>query len=231
MSSAWKKSITDLRKAVQSHYDEYMTAQGEVEKAELDLEEAQREERITRAKNRERIYVELAQHNTKAKQLILQAKKDELKRVDGKRFDLLGKSNEIREELSQQLDDDFAVNADDVDTSVMALINSGILKAPDYEKLYAEASKAGNVTMMRLLGQSAGDLAEKTTDSGERRALNVIYSASTSGKQDELQKYDDYAFAVSLGTGDPMSVYGYQGNPAMFEYFLDETADIDDSDD
>ena len=45
MSSAWKKSIKNLRTAVQSHYDEYMTAQGEVEKAKLDLEEAQREER------------------------------------------------------------------------------------------------------------------------------------------------------------------------------------------
>ena len=231
MSSAWKKSIKNLRTAVQSHYDEYMTAQGEVEKAKLDLEEAQREERIARAKSRERIYIELAQHNTKAKQLVLQAKRDEFKRVDNKRFDLLRKSKEIREELSQQLDDDFAVNADDVDTSVMALINSGILKVPDYEKLYAEASKANNITMMRILGRSAGDLAEKTTDAETRRALNVIYSASTSGKQDELRHYDEYAFAVSRGTGNPMSVNGYQGNPKMFEYFLDETADIDGADD
>lgn len=228
MSSAWKKSVKDLRKAVQSHYDEYMTAQGEVEKAKLDLEEAQREERIARAKSRERIYIELAQHNTKAKQLVLQAKKDEFKRVDNKRFDLLRKSKEIREELSQQLDDDFAVNADDVDSNVMTLISSGILKAQDYEKLYDEASKAGNVTMMRILGKTAGDLAGKTTDSGERSALNGVYYASVSGKRDELQKYDEYAFAVSRGTGNPMSVNGYQGNPKMFEYFLDQTADMGD---
>lgn len=227
MSSAWKKSVRKLRTEVQSYYDEYLRVKGEVEKAKLDLEEAQREEQSIRAKNRERVYVELAKHNVKGKELTLQAKKDELKRIQGNRFALLDKSRNIRNELSEELDDAFTVNADDVDSNVMTLISSGILKAQDYEKLYAEASKAGNVTMMRLLGQSAGDLAEKTTDSGERRALNVIYSASTSGKQDELQKYDDYAFAVSRGTGDPMSLYTHEGNPSMFEFFLNETADLE----
>ncbi len=228
MSNAWKKSVRKLRTEVQSYYDEYLRVKGEVEKAKLDLEEAQREEQSVRAKSRERVYVELAKHNVKGKELTLQAKKDELKRIQGNRFALLDKSRNIRNELSEELDDAFTVNADDVDSNVMTLISSGILKAQDYEKLYDEASKAGNVTMMRILGKTAGDLAGKTTDSGERSALNGVYYASVSGKRDELQKYDEYAFAVSRGTGNPMSVNGYQGNPKMFEYFLDQTADMGD---
>ena len=46
--SIWRKHVKSLRKAVQSYYDEYLTAQGAVEKARLDLEEAQREERAVR---------------------------------------------------------------------------------------------------------------------------------------------------------------------------------------
>ena len=225
--SIWRKHVKSLRRAVQSYYDEYLTAQGAVEKARLDLEEAKREERAVSAKNRERIYVELAAHNVKAKELILQAKKDDLKRINNKRFDLLNKSKEIRAELSRELDDDFAVNPADVDSNVMTLMDSGVLKVNDYVKLYNEAEKSHNMTMMRLLGGKAGALADKETDSATRRTLNNIYTASISGKSNELQEYDGYAFAVSRATGDPESLYGYESNPKMFEFFLNETADLD----
>lgn len=228
MSNAWKKSVRKLRTEVQSYYDEYLRVKGEVEKARLDLEEAQREEQSVRAKNRERVYVELAKHNVKGKELTLQAKKDDLKRVNNKRFDLLNKSKEIRAELSRELDDDFVVNPADVDSNVMALMDSGVLKVNDYVKLYNEAEKSHNMTMMRLLGAKAGALADKETDTATRSTLNNIYTASISGKSNELQEYDGYVFAVSRATGDPESLYGYEGNPKMFEYFLDQTADMGD---
>ena len=223
--SIWRKHVKSLRRAVQSYYDEYLKAQGAVEKARLDLEEARREER---AENRGGIYVELAAHNVKAKELILQAKKDDLKRINNKRFDLLNKSKEIRAELSRELDDDFAVNPADVDSNVMTLMDSGVLKVNDYVKLYNEAEKSHNVTMMRLIGGKAGALADKETDSATQSTLNNIYNASISGKSNELQEYDGYSFIVSRATGDPESVYGrYEGNPEMFKYFLNETADFD----
>lgn len=229
--SFWKNSVKELRKEVQSYYDGYQRAQSAVERAQLDLEDAQREEQTVRAKNREKIYVELAAHNTKAKRLFLQAKKDELRKFEENRFNLLRKSKEIRGELSRQLDDDFVVNPADVDANVVTLINSGVLKVADYERLYDEAEKSHNITMMRLLGKTCGDLADKETDAETRRMLNSIYATSISGKQNELQRYDEYAFAVSRGTGDPQSVYNHRGNPYMFEYFLDNTADIDGADD
>lgn len=229
--SFWKNSVKELRKEVQSYYDGYQRAQAAVERAQLDLEDAQKEEQTVRAKNREKIYVELAAHNTKAKRLFLQAKKDELRKFEENRFNLLRKSKEIRGELSRQLDDDFVVNPADVDANVVTLINSGVLKVADYERLYDEAEKSHNITMMRLLGKTCGDLADKETDAETRRMLNSIYATSISGKQNELQRYDEYAFAVSRGTGDPQSVYNHRGNPYMFEYFLDNTADIDGADD
>ena len=222
--SIWRKHVKSLRRAVQSYYDEYLKAQGAVEKARLDLEEARREER---AENRGGIYVELAAHNVKARELVLQAKKDDLKRISNKRFDLLKKSENIRAELSRALDDDFTVNPADVDGNVMALVDSGILNVNDVVKLYNEAKRRHNVTMMRLIGRKAEALADKETDTEARITLNNISNDSASQKKNELQSYDEYVFSVSLGTGDPESFSRNDENPVMYEYFLNETADLD----
>lgn len=220
----WMKSVMKMRGEVQSYYDSLLKAQGAVEKARLDLEEARREER---AENRGGIYVELAAHNVKAKELIFQAKKDDLKRISNKRFDLLKKSEDIRGELSRALDDDFTVNPADVDGNVMALMDSGIMNVNDVVKLYNEAKKKHNVTMMRLLAGKARALADKETDTEARITLNNISNDSASQKKNELQSYDEYVFSVSLGTGDPESFSRNDENPVMYEYFLNETADLD----
>ena len=220
----WMKSVMKMRGEVQSYYDSLLKAQGAVEKARLDLEEARREER---AENRGGIYVELAAHNVKAKELIFQAKKDDLKRISNKRFDLLKKSKDYRDELSRALDDDFTVNPADVDGNVMALMDSGIMNVNDVVKLYNEAKRRHNVTMMRLIGRKAEALADKETDTEARITLNNISNDSASQKKNELQSYDEYVFSVSLGTGDPESFSRNDENPVMYEYFLNETADLD----
>ena len=220
----WMKSVMKMRGEVQSYYDSLLKAQGAVEKARLDLEEARREER---AENRGGIYVELAAHNVKARELVLQAKKDDLKRISNKRFDLLKKSKDIRAELSRALDDDFTVNPADVDGNVMALLDSGIMNVNDVVKLYNEAKRRHNVTMMRLIGRKAEALADKETDTEARITLNNISNDSASQKKNELQSYDEYVFSVSLGTGDPESFSRNDENPVMYEYFLNETADLD----
>lgn len=220
----WMKSVMKMRGEVQSYYDSLLKAQGAVEKARLDLEEARREER---AENRGGIYAELAAHNVKAKELIFQAKKDDLKRISNKRFDLLKKSKDYRDELSRALDDDFTVNPADVDGNVMALMDADILNVNDVVKLYNEAKKKHNVTMMRLIGRKAEALADKETDTEARITLNGISNDSASQKKNELQSYDEYVFSVSLGTGDPESFSRNDENPVMYEYFLNETADLD----
>lgn len=220
----WMKSVMKMRGEVQSYYDSLLKAQGAVEKARLDLEEARREER---AENRGGIYVELAAHNVKARELVLKAKKDDLKRISNKRFDLLKKSKDIRAELSRALDDDFTVNPADVDGNVMALMDADILNVNDVVKLYNEAKKKHNVTMMRLIGRKAEALADKETDTEARITLNNISNDSASQKKNELQSYDEYVFSVSLGTGDPESFSRNDENPVMYEYFLNETADLD----
>ena len=220
----WMKSVMKMRGEVQSYYDSLLKAQGAVEKARLDLEEARREER---AENRGGIYVELAAHNVKARELVFQAKKDDLKRISNKRFDLLKKSKDYRDELSRALDDDFTVNPADVDGNVMALMDADILNVNDVVKLYNEAKKKHNVTMMRLIGRKAEALADKETDTEARITLNNISNDSASQKKNELQSYDEYVFSVSLGTGDPESFSRNDENPVMYEYFLNETADLD----
>ena len=224
----WKKHVKSLRKEVQAYYNKYQRAQEKVTEAEQAYETAMEEERTTRAKNRERIQIEIAAHNTKQKYLLVQAAKDNLKKVADDRFSLLEKAKRIRGDLSAELEDAFSADPSQVDANTMTLINSGILRASDYERMYNKAKDAGNATMMRLIGKAAGNYAEMETDAVNRRTLNMLYSDSESVKKAELTRFDEYVFMLKSATGNPESVYRYRENPAMFEFFLENTEDGDD---
>lgn len=226
-----KKHVMNLRKSVQGYYNSYQAAQERVTVAEQELEEAQAEERDVKRQNRERIFKEMAEHNTKAKRLAVQVAQDEVKRIESTRFGLLDRAAQIRKELSAELDETLAADPAQVDANTMTLLNSGILRATDYESMYNKAKASGNATMCRLIGKAAGDYAKKVDDVSTRRNLNVIYNDSVSAKRDAMTNYDEYVYMLSTATGNPESVYRYRSNPGMFEFFLNETADIEESED
>ncbi len=229
--SIYKKYIKGLRKDVQTYYSLYQSAQGEITQAEKALENAVDLERSTRAKNRSRIDIEIAAQNTKIARLNLQKKQDELKMVKDDRWSLREKMQETRKALSAELDTVYAVNPDEVDNNAMTLINSGIMNTADFERMYQKAKESGNLTMTRLIGKSAYDYAEKAPDDSSRRTLNAIFADSVSWKQDEMASFDECVFSLKRATGNNNSIYQYEGNPAMFEVFLESTADIEESED
>ena len=106
-------------------------------------------------------------------------------------YKLEQKADALVDEYAKHLDDRYAVNPEQVDMRIVTLMNSGIMKPADYEHLYIEAEKAGNVTMMRLIGQQA-DKASKDYDGkdGVRLSGIAIHSREIAGGE-ELKGYQE----------------------------------------
>ena len=58
--------------------------------------------------------------------------------------------------------------------NTLALMNSGILTAAEYNRLIDASTAAGNHTMVRLLAQSAKDRADKVNDSDTAREYRLV---------------------------------------------------------
>lgn len=101
---------------------------------------------------------------------------------------------EIKAELADAVEKRYTVNPVDVDTATLALLNSGILKTADYEKLMDDAIKERNITMIRLIA----DATEKATAEYKGREMSPealrMRAVVTRGKalngQNYLERFD-----------------------------------------
>ena len=80
----------------------------------------------------------------------------------------------VRAELETALGNEYAADPKAVDMNTLALMNSGILTAAEYNRLIDSANAAGNHTMVRLLAQSAKDRADKVNDSNTAREYRLV---------------------------------------------------------
>ena len=80
----------------------------------------------------------------------------------------------VRAELEKALGDEYAADPKAVDMNTLALMNSGILTAAEYNRLIDASTAAGNHTMVRLLAQSAKDRADKVNDSDTAREYRLV---------------------------------------------------------
>ena len=80
----------------------------------------------------------------------------------------------VRVELEKAVFDAFAADPKAVDMNTLALMNSGILTAAEYNRLIDASTAAGNHTMVRLLAQSAKDRADKVNDSDTAREYRLV---------------------------------------------------------
>ena len=92
----------------------------------------------------------------------------------------------VRAELEKALGDEYAADPSKVDMNTLALMNSGILTAAEYNRLIDASTAAGNHTMVRLLAQSAADMAEKANDADIARSYRLV---SHKGKGDDGSEY------------------------------------------
>lgn len=115
---------------------------------------------------------------------------DQMRRslFDGKRREIAA----VRAELEKALSDTFSADPKAVDANTLALMNSGIMTASEYNRLIDSAIASGNYTMTRLLAKSAAEMAEKAP--GDSDAARMYRFASHKGHgmdgREYLQAFD-----------------------------------------
>ena len=98
----------------------------------------------------------------------------------------------VREELEKAVFDAFAADPKAVDMNTLALMNSGILTAAEYNRLIDASTAAGNHTMVRLLAQSAKDRADKVNDSDKAREYRLVAQRGKGANGREFLEAFDY---------------------------------------
>lgn len=98
----------------------------------------------------------------------------------------------VREELEKAVFDAFAADPKSVDSNTLALMNSGILTAAEYNRLIDASTAAGNHTMVRLLAQSAKDRADKVNDSDTAREYRLVAQKGKGANGREFLEAFDY---------------------------------------
>lgn len=82
---------------------------------------------------------------------------------------------QMRMELEQEIEREYAMNPADLDGNTMELLKSGILKPSDYAILMDKATDAENFTMMRMIAKYAKDAeAENSKRNGANDAGSVL---------------------------------------------------------
>ena len=100
--------------------------------------------------------------------------------------------NAIRAELVTALGNEYAADPKAVDMNTLALMNSGILTAAEYNRLIDASTAAGNHTMVRLLAQSAKDRADKVNDSDTAREYRLVAQKGKGANGREFLEAFDY---------------------------------------
>ena len=98
----------------------------------------------------------------------------------------------VRAELETALGNEYAADPSKVDMNTLALMNSGILTAAEYNRLIDASTAAGNHTMVRLLAQSAKDRADKVNDSDTAREYRLVAQKGKGANGREFLEAFDY---------------------------------------
>ena len=224
--SILQKHTKNLRKVVKDYYSQYTTAKADLDKAETALKEAAEKARVFAGRN-PRASLEIARMNNavESRRIEKEQARQAFQTVRKARFSVMDKAAQIRQELVSDVQAAFLADPAQVDNATMTLINSGILKAADYEKLFNDAQTSGNMTMCRLIAQAAGNLAKTASDT-DRVALNMLThkAAGIDGTAD-LQAFDESVISLTFGIGDAET--GRTENMDTVAYWLDSTADGD----
>lgn len=103
----------------------------------------------------------------------------------------------IREGFVAAVDDFFAADPSKLDKETLVLLDSGILKPREYEKLMANAEKDENFTMMRLIAAKAAEVADKApTREGAETLKAVALRARTADGADYIRAFDSCVVAL-----------------------------------
>lgn len=91
-------------------------------------------------------------------------------------YTLADQLSALRSQLKAEADYYFAVDPSQLQPEVVSFLESGITTLNDYHKLMRTAISDNNVTMIRLIANSANKKAEELHDATERSKLKMIAS-------------------------------------------------------
>ena len=97
----------------------------------------------------------------------------------------------IRADFVAAVDSHFAADPAKLDKGTLVLLDSGILRPSEYEKLMANAEKNENFTMMRLIAAKAAEVADKApTREGEAILKAVAMRGRNADGGDFIRAFD-----------------------------------------
>ena len=97
----------------------------------------------------------------------------------------------IRNDFVAAVNDHFAADPSKLDKETLALLDSGILKPHEYERLMDRAEKDGNYTTMRIIASKAAEMADKApTREGEATLKAVAMRGRNADGADYIRAFD-----------------------------------------
>lgn len=143
--------------------------------------------------------------------------------VTGAWDDFTRKATAIRSELEEDLSEAGVMRAKDIDQGALALLNSGVMRARDYQRMAEDY--ADNPAILALLRQSANKYADSLSskpqisqNKGDTKeialARHIAESAKTSGEK-ELQAFDDLLEVARSLAG--LTTGGLRHNSQVYE--------------
>ena len=108
----------------------------------------------------------------------------------------ISEANAVRRELAAAVEDAFSADPAALDMVTLELLKSGILKSHEYMKLANDAAKAGNITMLRMVGRYVSEAAEAVSkqygqgDTVAKELRAVAYQCNSSTGKNYLEAFD-----------------------------------------
>ena len=198
------------REIIATAHDEFVNAETRFKDAERKHFENPRRKGLVPAE-----YVATAAQ-AEADYLTAKAEFERVKREMPKYSDQLAA---LRKNLVEDVESANSIDPAQLDTAVLELLKSGIMRPREYAQQLERARNDGNTVMTRIIGEYAERAAEAAEAKNgsidpEARALRMIANKSKANEGNErLKTFDE----VSTTFGRCIS------NPAMFDYLLNSS--------
>lgn len=225
--TVFNKFAKELDESVKAYFRKYRAAEKKLKDIDAEIEEVTADIReFQRTKNR------VAEMKARARLASLQVEREaaaeSFRKVQKENGAALVQLGEIRDRLESDANKKFALDPENIDQRFMQLANSGLMKPADYEALYEKYENDQNVTMMRLVGNAAGTLAEAESNNGNRKKAaefnRIAVKANENTPAGVCKRFDELTSVAKYALGDPKAPSYNRSIPNP--YFMDRWDDL-----
>lgn len=220
--TVFNKFAKELDESVKAYFRKYRAAEKKLKDIDAEIEEVTADIReFQRTGNR------AAEMKARARLASLQVEREaavesfrKVQKENGAALVYLG---EIRDRLESDANKRFVFDPEKIDQGFMQLANSGVMKAADYEALYEKYEREQNSTMLRLVGDVAGTLAETEYNNGNSKLSKeydrIAERAREHSPAGVCKRFDELTSVAKYALGDPKAPSYNRSIPNP--YFMD----------